>query len=205
MAFKDIEVGRLAYDAGIHDATTLAQAIAIAKAESGFNPTATNSSQVTDKWGPAVGLWQIRSIKAESGTGSIRDAKALILPSFNAKAMFDISNGGKNWSPWQVWPLIAAPYILLYAPTATAVLAEKKSGDVVGGAIAGAVDTASNAATALADISSIGKAAYNWSSDRNNWVRVAKVMIGGALLVGGAYLLTRPVISQTVATVGKAM
>ncbi len=201
MALKDLEVGRLAYDAGIHDASTLAQAIAIARAESGFNPTATNSSKNNDKWGSAVGLWQIRSLNAETGTGSIRDAKALVLPSFNAKAMFEISKGGKDWGPWEVWPLIAAPFIILYAPTAGAVIAEKKAGGAAGDAIGGVVDTATDATAALADISSIGKAAYNWTSDRNNWVRVSKVMVGGALLVGGAYLITRPIVS----TVGKVL
>lgn len=55
------------------------------------------------KWGPSVGLWQIRSLKAQQGTGGTRDASRLTDPAFNARSMFAESNGGRNWSPWSTY------------------------------------------------------------------------------------------------------
>jgi hypothetical protein len=55
------------------------------------------------KWGPSIGLWQIRSLKAESGTGSPRDATRLKDPRFNAQAMRAISGGGDSFTPWTTY------------------------------------------------------------------------------------------------------
>jgi hypothetical protein len=54
-------------------------------------------------WGPSVGLWQIRSLKAQYGTGGDRDASRLTDPAFNAKAMVSISGAGANWRPWSTY------------------------------------------------------------------------------------------------------
>lgn len=79
-------------------------AVAIAMAESGLNPNAEGDVTIqTSTWGPSVGLWQVRSLKADSGTGRTRDASRLKDPAFNAKSMAEISNGGTNWSPWSVY------------------------------------------------------------------------------------------------------
>lgn len=79
-------------------------AVAIAKAESGLNQAAVGDTALVDaKWGPSIGLWQVRSLKADKGTGRARDANRLADPVFNARAMFQISNGGTNWRPWSVY------------------------------------------------------------------------------------------------------
>lgn len=75
---------------------------AIALAESGGDDTNVGDvSLETNEWGPSVGAWQIRTLKAETGTGQDRDISALQgnLPR-QAQAMKDISSGGTYWQPW---------------------------------------------------------------------------------------------------------
>lgn len=75
---------------------------AIALSESGGNDTNVGDENLeTSEWGPSVGAWQIRTLKAETGTGQDRDISALQgnLPR-QAQAMKDISAGGTYWQPW---------------------------------------------------------------------------------------------------------
>ena len=79
-------------------------ATAIARAESGWDPEAVGDiSLQTATWGPSVGLWQIRSLKAQRGTGGVRDASHLSDPTFNARSMHAISDGGHSWGPWSTY------------------------------------------------------------------------------------------------------
>lgn len=55
-------------------------------------------------WGPSFGVFQIRTLKAETGTGSDRDISWLSSSLANqAKAAADISHGGADLSPWTVY------------------------------------------------------------------------------------------------------
>lgn len=90
---------------------SLAIAVAIAgwngspnAGESGGNPAAVGDRTLANgKWGPSYGLWQVRSLNAERGTGTERDANQLSDPAYNARSMFTISSGGTNWQPWSVY------------------------------------------------------------------------------------------------------
>lgn len=62
-----------------------------------------DTDRETAKWGPSVGLWQIRTLRAETGTGRSRDINTLRDPLQNARAMFEISSGGRDWSPWSTY------------------------------------------------------------------------------------------------------
>jgi hypothetical protein len=97
------QVYQLARNAGLgHEAAITATAIAMG--ESGLNPSAVGDTTLTDAtWGPSIGLWQIRSVKAETGTGKTRDASRLKSPEFNARSMASISGGGRTWGPWSVY------------------------------------------------------------------------------------------------------
>lgn len=96
-------VYQLARSTGL-DPAKAAVATAIAMAESGLDTNAVGDTGLqTSTWGPSIGLWQIRSLKADSGTGRARDATRLSDPAFNAKAMQEISAGGTNWGPWSVF------------------------------------------------------------------------------------------------------
>lgn len=79
-------------------------ATAIAWAESQLKPDAIGDVDLeNEKWGPSVGLWQVRSLRADTGTGKERDIERLGDPSFNARSMVAISNAGTNWKPWSVY------------------------------------------------------------------------------------------------------
>jgi len=80
-------------------------ALAISKGESGWDPAAIGDTTITDAtWGPSVGLWQSRTLKAERGTGSPRDIDALTgNPQAQAASMASISGGLTNWQPWSVY------------------------------------------------------------------------------------------------------
>ncbi|NUP79752.1 MAG: hypothetical protein HOV96_19625 [Nonomuraea sp.] len=69
-----------------------------------MDPTKLGDTGITTAtWGPSVGLWQIRTLKAETGTGRSRDINILTDPVQNARAMFEISSGGNNWGPWSTY------------------------------------------------------------------------------------------------------
>lgn len=55
-----------------------------------------------DKWGPSYGGFQIRSLKADLGTGSYRDASKLLRPRFNVRAAKAIK-ASLGWNAWSVY------------------------------------------------------------------------------------------------------
>lgn len=79
-------------------------AAAVALAESGGDPAAVGDEGIqTGTWGPSVGLWQVRSLKADYGTGRARDAARLADPALNAASMAEISGQGASWRPWSAY------------------------------------------------------------------------------------------------------
>jgi len=62
-----------------------------------------DEDKTTAKWGPSVGISQVRSLRGELGTGGTRDAMRLTDPLFNARAAYSISSGGRTWTDWSVW------------------------------------------------------------------------------------------------------
>ena len=97
------QVYALARGAGLSpSAATIATAVAAS--ESGFRTDAQGDIGLQDAtWGPSVGLWQIRSLKSQYGTGGPRDASQLTDPTFNARSMATISAGGANFKPWSTF------------------------------------------------------------------------------------------------------
>lgn len=90
--------------AGFVRTDQLVTALAIARGESGWRSDAVGDVGLqTSKWGPSIGLWQIRSLVADRGTGRARDETRLRDPLFNARSAYSISGGGRDWSPWTVY------------------------------------------------------------------------------------------------------
>lgn len=84
------------------DTATIAAAIAMA--ESGLNTTSRGDVNLeTSYWGPSVGLMQIRTVKGQTGTGQDRDITRLDDPLQNMIAAYDISDKGKDFSPWTTY------------------------------------------------------------------------------------------------------
>lgn len=97
------QIAQFAYSAGFRG-DALATAVAVALAESGGDPDVLGDLSLQDAtWGPSVGLWQVRSLKTQKGTGGDRDQLALTSPSHNATAAYHISNGGSSFKPWTMY------------------------------------------------------------------------------------------------------
>lgn len=93
----------LARNAGL-SAAAATTATAVALAESGGRSDAVGDVNLQDgTWGPSVGPWQIRTLKAETGTGGPRDITRLTDPATNAASMAAISSGGSNFGPWSTY------------------------------------------------------------------------------------------------------
>jgi hypothetical protein len=78
---------------------------AIAQAESGGNPAAVGDVGLQNgTWGPSVGLFQVRTLKAETGTNHDRDIHHLMGDvQAQVRAAFDISDHGRNFQPWSTF------------------------------------------------------------------------------------------------------
>jgi len=86
---------------------SLITAVAIAAAESGFDPDAMGDVNLQNQtWGPSVGLFQIRSLHnplAYSYPDTLRVADALRDPVYNAQAAYAISKKGTDFAPWSTF------------------------------------------------------------------------------------------------------
>jgi len=71
--------------------------------------------KVDAKWGPSVGLWQVRTLKAELGEGTIRDYDMLVdNPAFQAYAAVQIR---KAWGgTWNAWATFTSDMFKAYLP-----------------------------------------------------------------------------------------
>lgn len=84
----------------------LVTALAVGATESiGFTDFEGDTHLMDSTWGPSLSPWQIRSAKAQTGTGGERDAEALVADPWKqgAESAYVISNGGKNFGPWTVY------------------------------------------------------------------------------------------------------
>ena len=83
----------------------LKTAYAISIAESGGRSNAKGDVSLQDaKWGPSIGLFQIRSLKDwKKYNDPYRDASRLFDPRYNAEAAFKKSNQGKSFKAWSTY------------------------------------------------------------------------------------------------------
>jgi hypothetical protein len=75
----------------------LEEAVAVARAESQFNPAAANPSS------SARGMWQIMLSQHQDDP----DIRSWADPYASARMAWRISKGGTDWSPWSVWPAVS--------------------------------------------------------------------------------------------------
>lgn len=82
-------------------------ALGVSYAESeGYQDAVGDVTLVDAKWGPSVGLFQVRALRDPLAFGPAdryRFAWALLDPDFNAHAAWVLSNGGTNWSLWSTY------------------------------------------------------------------------------------------------------
>jgi LysM repeat protein len=79
-------------------------AIAIVLAESRGRTDAVGDTTITtDVFGPSIGLFQIRSVKAQKGTGGVRDELANFDPATNARHAHRIFLDAGGFTPWSTF------------------------------------------------------------------------------------------------------
>jgi hypothetical protein len=101
--FSLLQLAALALNAGC-SAAQAPVAAAIAAAESGGASGAQGDVSLMDgTWDWSEGLWQIRGLRSERGTGGLRDSLANADPQKNAAAMVTISRGCTDWTPWSTY------------------------------------------------------------------------------------------------------
>lgn len=170
------QVAALAIGVGL-SGETAAIATAIAMGESGGDPNARGDTTITTAtWGPSIGLWQVRSLNAQRGSGGERDELALTNPQKNAQSMKSISANGTNWRPWSVYT--SGKYRTYLAQ---ARLAVASPGAVPAGLGGAAADAAAAATTA---------AKPNLFTDPGTWSRVGLFVLGGVLVSVTLYKAT---------------
>ena len=186
MAQLSIEqVARYALDAGF-TGESAAVATAIAMGESGGRTDARGDTTITtSRWGPSIGLWQIRSLNADRGTGRQRDEIANLNPATNARHAFQISGGGTNWRPWSVYSngryraFLARARMAVANPSATP------------GPTISPADTTGGGGSGLNPFAAI--------FDPGLWLRLGTFLLGAGLMMFALYRLTG--IGETVVKV----
>lgn len=97
---------RVAWNAGFRG-QALTMAVAIAGAESSFNPTAIGDVALeNDKWGPSLGFWQVRTLKnpsAYSYPDTLRQNPQLYDAQLNANAAYAFSGNGTKFGAWSTY------------------------------------------------------------------------------------------------------
>lgn len=102
-SLSDRQIADVARSAGCWHGDQVAVAVAVALAESGGRTGVHGDVGIANgKWGPSVGLWQIRSLNADRGTGRQRDEKANTRPAVNARHACQIWVR-QGWGPWSTW------------------------------------------------------------------------------------------------------
>lgn len=139
---------RMIASGGFHgDALKTAYAIAIA--ESGGRSNAKGDIKLQDeKWGPSVGLFQIRSLKNwKKYNDPYRDASRLQDPSYNIEAAWTKSKHGTNFKPWSTY---TGGSFVKHLAEADAMA---KAAGVGGGSDSMNVGTASGSTTSMGSVS----------------------------------------------------
>jgi len=157
----------------------LAISTAIGMAESHGDTDARGDTRLqSSTWGPSIGIWQIRSLNAQRNTGGLRDEVANLNPSNNARAMFAISEQGRNWHAWTAYN--SGEY---RAFLAAARLAANSPAMPSGNASTGGVNLL----------------------DGGTWARVGLFVFGGLILAFALYKATGAGIPTNISSIVKAV
>jgi hypothetical protein len=199
----DVQLALAAYHAGWRG-TDLRKAIAIAFAECGGKVTTEKRGDValqTRTWGPSIGPWQIRSLNAQKGTGGERDEIANQSLPTNAQHAYAIwREAGNSFSPWTT---AGGAFMFYWVRAGTAAgRAEADPTQVGGGGPGDPGDTSDpvNTSNPLTDAAGAAKNAVKmlaeagaWIADPHNWMRIAQVTVGGAVVIAGlAVIVGKP-------------
>jgi hypothetical protein len=165
---------------------------AIAGPESGYNDQDVGDVSLENStWGPSYGLFQIRTQKAATGTGGVRDQTWLAASDLNqAKAAYSISSGGTNFSPWSTYNDGKYQSFLSGAAAAAKSVGSNIAGIVSGlGNPAGVV---ANAATSTLD----AVITPLLDGGKQLGLTAGFAALGGMLIIGGLVVFVYPTLKS---------
>ena len=130
------KVGFRGKGARIASAIALCEAPAFGMDRPHADPSAIGDQALaTNIWGYSYGLWQIRSLRDDKGTGRPRDEDRLPDPLFNARAAYVIKEGS-GWGAWSTfssgmyraymqsdYPPVPGTYVVLAGDTLSGIAA----------------------------------------------------------------------------------
>lgn len=185
-------IAGVAHVAGFgRDRPTLERAVAVALAES------SGRTKIVNSIGCCVGLWQI-NVKAHKqySVAQMQD------PQQNANAAWSISNGGRDWRPWEAF---TNGSYLLHMPTAKAGVTKFYSRNPGENPDNNPLvpDQLEQPLDQLQQLSTFPAKVLAWISDRNNIIRLAKVGIGVGIVFVGVAVLARPIVKPVQETATK--
>lgn len=192
----DVQVANVAVTSGWRGNEAV-KAVAVALAESsGDDSKRGDLALQTAKWGPSVGLWQIRTLKAERGHGTDRDELTVNNDAVrNGAAAFHIYTGANN--TFQPWSTFIDGQYLLYMGRAKDAVAHKTVND--DGSVSGHSDTLNTGPlAAAANAVKLAAKAGGWIADSHNWLRVGLAVAGAGMMVGGLLVVARPAVQEVV-------
>lgn len=199
-----VAVGRYAAGAG-WTGDNLVIAIAVAHAESSFDTQDHNSTPPDDSYG----LWQINMIgsmgpqrRAQYGLKANTD---LYEPATNARVAHAIQSGGSGWNQWTTYTSGAYQTYMNGAKQAVqgVDLNNQLDATLSGGLTAGGSGIASGLESTGQLYTQIGKV-FEWLATPSNWLRAIEIGLGAALLIAGAYAISKPVIQPVMNDVKSA-
>lgn len=200
------EVAALAHDAGLRG-DDLVTAVAVAGPESGYDVRAKGDEHlVDDKWGPSLGLWQIRTLHEQRGTGGPRDADRLYDPRHNAMSMAAIRSTSRGWNHWTAYSNGSYRNYLGRARDAVARLGEERD---IGAVSEGIMDRVGDVIGEAADRlpipggGTVGGAvdAFRTLTSGETWMRVLMAVAGLGAIVIALVLLSRDALGGALGTV----
>lgn len=193
-----------AYQVGLRGGA-LQRAVAIAGAESVWNPNAHCLNCVPGVREDSRGLWQI-NVDAHPQYAD----ENLYDPVTNARAMLAVSSGGKDWTPWSTYPagMIAewgkagVALAALGYPTSSFSSTEDKTGNgpdtiqkIADGPVGNAVQGVADAATSVPHFLGL-------LTNPNTWLRVIYVVGGLGAITVGAFMLDHDLVEKAAGAVG---
>lgn len=218
--YSAAQIASIARQAGFPE-SAIPTAVAIALAESSGKPLDHNTNALTGD--DSYGLWQINMISpygpSRRKAFGISSNSQLFDPVTNAKAAMVLSNGGKNWKPWSTYPVKSA----LFMPTATKAAGVKGTasqafdwndpfglwpkgegnapGSLGGDSLNDWTDSGGSKSESLggSGLWSMGTLLTGLSkaiTNPDNWRNWAYVALGGALVISGLVIVTKPYAQQ---------
>lgn len=170
----------------------VAIAVAVALAESGGRYAAVSAPNVNGS--RDYGLWQINSVHADLFARypqwwSVQNASM-------AKAVHAQQGWGVPGSPGRGWTTYSTGAYLLFLPRGKAAAGSAPDAGVI------EAGTENSRTTEVTDFANVFRAGFQplvaagaWIGNADNWLRVAQVVLGAALVVGGITIVARPVTS----------